>query len=117
VWGNGPDQGCRGVFTCDGVTDVVCDIDGDGIHSCPCKKGNRPSGGHGHHPAGPPPPPNPVKHNCKGTLNEVQKIVLLNKGAPGATAAATTRPACSSLLRTERARGRLWISRRVPAGP
>jgi hypothetical protein len=71
-------KGCRGEFTCDGVTDVVCDIDGDGVHTCPCKKGNKPSGP-GHHPSGPPPPPNPVKHNCKGVLNEVQKIVLLNK--------------------------------------
>eukprot|EP01052_Picozoa_sp_SAG31_P038383 SAG31_NODE_5118_length_2730_cov_6.394147_3_plen_298_part_00 len=65
-------KGCRGVFVCDGVTDVVCDIDGSGTHICPCKKGN---------PVGPPPPgpPNPPKHNCKGSLNEIQKIVLLNK--------------------------------------
>ena len=71
-------KGCRGVFVCDGVTDVVCDIQNGGTNSmqhCPCKKGNKPHIG----PVGPPPPPNPVKHNCKGTLNSIQKIVLLNK--------------------------------------
>jgi hypothetical protein len=69
-------KGCRGTFTCDGVTDVVCNIDGHGLHTCPCKKGNTPQGPS---PPGPPAPPNPVKHNCKGVINEVQKIVLLNK--------------------------------------
>ena len=30
---------------------------------------------------GPPPPgpPNPPKHNCKGMLNDIQKVTLLNK--------------------------------------
>ena len=32
MWTSG---GCRGEFTCDG-TDVVCDVDGNGVHSCPC---------------------------------------------------------------------------------
>lgn len=30
-------------------------------------------------PSGPPSPPNPPKHNCKGMLNDIQKITLLNK--------------------------------------
>ena len=29
--------------------------------------------------APPPPTPNPVKHNCKGMLNDIQKVTLLNK--------------------------------------
>jgi hypothetical protein len=106
-----------GTFTCDGITDVVCDIQsrhggGDQSHICPCKKGNKPvypppapgSCGSFHNqtacptpkckwkggkcdnpPPPPPPPPNPVKHNCKGMLNDVQKIVLLNKDVPTPT--------------------------------
>ena len=54
-----------------GQMTLVCN--GTGVHTCPCKKGNTPSG------PPPPGPPNPVKHNCKGVLNEVQKIILLNK--------------------------------------
>lgn len=30
-------------------------------------------------PSGPPSPPNPPKHNCKGMLNDIQKVTLLNK--------------------------------------
>lgn len=29
-------NGCRGVFTCDGVKGVRCDVDGPGTHDCPC---------------------------------------------------------------------------------
>ena len=77
-----------GTFTCDGVSDVVCDVGGDVnvSHTCPCKKGNRPicePPGCAPSPIHPDPrhptPPNPAKHNCKGMLTDLQKIILLNK--------------------------------------
>ena len=42
------DGGCRGVFVCDGVEDVICADDGAGKHTCQCKPGIKP-------PPGPPP--------------------------------------------------------------
>lgn len=38
-------NGCRGVFECDGVKKVVCDVDGSGTHVCACKPGVVPSPG------------------------------------------------------------------------
>jgi alpha-galactosidase len=35
-------EGCRGVFVCDGVENVICDEDGDGKHTCKCKPGLKP---------------------------------------------------------------------------
>ena len=43
------DAGCRGVFTCNGQSHVVCDTMGHGKHLCPCKPG----------PIPPPGPPHP----------------------------------------------------------
>lgn len=56
------DNGCRGEFTCNGQ-DTVCDVDGDGIHSCPC------AGGY-----------DPVSPNvtCTPYLSPVQQEILFN---------------------------------------
>ena len=47
--------------------------------ACPTSKCEWKNGKCGNPPPPPPPSPNPPKHNCKGMLNAVQKIVLLNK--------------------------------------
>jgi len=77
--GGQPDEGCRGIFVCDGVTDVECNpmtpAGGNPHHVCPCsgKPGPGPS------PSPAPTPVNPPKGKCVGVLNGIQKKVLLNK--------------------------------------
>eukprot|EP01048_Picozoa_sp_COSAG05_P010064 COSAG05_NODE_866_length_6876_cov_11.223255_7_plen_276_part_00 len=73
--------GCRGMFTCDGVAGVKCDVnmpDPPRNHTCKCRASPSPSPSPSpphHHPSSPPMTP---KH-CKAYLNEVQQTVLLNK--------------------------------------
>lgn len=81
----GSSQGCRGIFECDGVSNVRCDTNtpagGNPHHVCRCSA--TPPGPPG--PPGPPPspfgpssPPMTPKH-CVGYLNDVQKMILLNR--------------------------------------
>jgi hypothetical protein len=69
-------HGCRGVFTCDGVKDVQCNVQtpagGNATHTCSCSKAPGPK------PPNPPTPVNPSKGKCVPALNEVQKLILLN---------------------------------------
>jgi hypothetical protein len=71
--------GCRGMFTCDGVEGVRCDVntpDPPRNHTCKCVAS--PSPPPHPPPSGPGSPPMSPKH-CKGYLNDVQRTVLLNK--------------------------------------
>jgi len=52
------DQGCRGVFDCDGYKEVSCDVNGAGRHTCTC---------------GPAPP---VK--CTAWISPLQRKILFN---------------------------------------
>lgn len=64
--------GCRGIFTCDGVDGVSCNVqmpDPPRNHTCTCQ----PPGGGGHNS----PPMSPK--NCTAYLNPTQRKVLLNK--------------------------------------
>ena len=83
------DEGCRGVFTCDGVLDnqgrlaeINCDPmtpkGGNPYHTCACKAAAPTPGPPGPTPPGPAPQPNPPKGKCVAALNEMQKKILLN---------------------------------------
>jgi len=77
--GGDADEGCRGIFVCDGVANVKCNpmtpAGGRPRHVCSCS--GHPGPGPSPSPA--PTPVNPPKGKCVGVLNDIQKKILLNK--------------------------------------
>ena len=78
----GSSQGCRGIFECDGVSNVRCDKNtpagGNPRHVCRCSTTLPGPPGPPPSPFGPSSPPMTPKH-CVGYLNDVQKMILLNR--------------------------------------